>query len=394
MRLRSASCQISILGVIFLFIFTAYSTIQGFASQLYGEALASEMESTLYATFTLACFVAPAVTNTLGPRLTLFLGALGYAALVAASLLLAIVGAPWCRGVVVLGGGVLGVGAALLWTAQGRLMLEYSDGTDQGRLFAIFWALFNCSSVVGGLLTFFYFSHHSEEATLGQAPVSLYLIFLGCIAARGGSTWEGEAKATLRLFGTRRMAVLFPLFWYTGFNQPCQLHAAGDVLGAALAGWTLDTASTPRAGALRQLAAFGLATSAAYALALSVEVQAYAYWLLRQLHSGGGGSRALRGCGDELARAVGFYKMVQSLGWSVGFLLVPSWRLPPLVQNLATAACGALGLALALRELPPARIDSRSSSPLLRVVRIEGERVDESAVESAGGFILVVGRLP
>jgi len=276
MRLRSACGQISVLGVIFLFIFTAYSTIQGFASQLYGEALASEMESTLYATFTLACFVAPAVTNRLGPRLTLFLGALGYAALVAASLLLAIVGAPWCRGVVVLGGGVLGVGAALLWTAQGRLMLEYSDGTDQGRLFAIFWALFNCSSVVGGLLTFFYFSHHSEEA-----PVSLYLIFLGCIvlggaatallapphtiarpaasasastsaeqrvaaaapatedvatplpllppAARGGSTWEGEAKATLRLFGTRRMAVLFPLFWYTGFNQPCQLHAAGDV---------------------------------------------------------------------------------------------------------------------------------------------------------------------
>jgi len=189
-----------------------------------------------------------------------------------------------------------------------------------------------------------------------------------------------------------------------------------EVLGAALAGWTLDTASTPRAGALRQLAAFGLATSAAYALALSVEVpaarahwptcstprlqlgeegvavpslafflwglsdsqvQAYAYWLLRQLHSGG----------DELARAVGFYKMVQSLGWSVGFLLVPSWRLPPLVQNLATAACGALGLALALRELPPARIDSRSSSPLLRVVRIEGERVDESAVESAGGAL-------
>ena len=44
MRLRSASCQISILGVVLF-------------------ALASEMESTLYATFTLACFVAPAVTN-------------------------------------------------------------------------------------------------------------------------------------------------------------------------------------------------------------------------------------------------------------------------------------------------------------------------------------------
>ncbi|EOD30682.1 hypothetical protein EMIHUDRAFT_232475 [Emiliania huxleyi CCMP1516] len=320
MRLRSASCQISILGVIFLFIFTAYSTIQGFASQLYGEALASEMESTLYATFTLACFVAPAVTNTLGPRLTLFLGALGYAALVAASLLLAIVGAPWCRGVVVLGGGVLGVGAALLWTAQGRLMLEYSDGTDQGRLFAIFWALFNCSSVVGGLLTFFYFSHHSEEASVAVPSLAFFL-------------W-GLSDSQAHRHPHHHLLILIFIIRLPDSSQ----------------------------------------------------VQAYAYWLLRQLHSGGGGSRALRGCGDELARAVGFYKMVQSLGWSVGFLLVPSWRLPPLVQNLATAACGALGLALALRELPPARIDSRSSSPLLRVVRIEGERVDESAVESAGGW--------
>ena len=75
--------------LIFLFVFTAYMTIQGFASQLYGSDLGSNMESTLYATFTVACFFAPAVTNKLGSRLTLFIGTLGYGALVAASFCIA-----------------------------------------------------------------------------------------------------------------------------------------------------------------------------------------------------------------------------------------------------------------------------------------------------------------
>ena len=63
--------QSLILGSIFFFIFTAYMTIQGFASQLYGDQLAANMESVLYGVFTLGCFVSPAITNVLGPRLTL-----------------------------------------------------------------------------------------------------------------------------------------------------------------------------------------------------------------------------------------------------------------------------------------------------------------------------------
>ena len=486
--LMTPAGQTSILGLIFLFIFAAYMTIQGFATQLYGDVLASNMESTLYGTFTLSCFFAPAVTNKLGARLTLFLGSLGYATLVAASLLLAVVGEPWCRPFVVLGGGVLGIGAALLWTAQGRLMCEWSDGSDQGKLFAIFWALFNCSAVFGGLLTAFYFSHNSEAA-----PWPLYLIFLGCIVGGGAATgllapahkvvrrppatvaavlstavaarqpqtvpdstttsvngtsasadaesagatasaacggasgaveasgavdasnWAHEAMCTLRLFGTRRMAVLAPLFWYTGFNQPYQLNTFGnryfdgqalgvqlasfylaEIVGGFLAGWMLDRETNPRIGALRQLLVFVAVTAGGYAFATSSElpaalhswpngnvtrlslddpailapsaafalwglsdsqVQGYSYWLIRQLHEEG----------DELARAVGFYKMVQSLGWSVGFLLVPTSRLPPIVQLTLTGACALIGAALALLELPaPRKLGARGhAEPLL-----------------------------
>lgn len=41
--------QAVLMGLIFLLVFSSYLTIQGFAVQLYGEALASDMEFVLYA---------------------------------------------------------------------------------------------------------------------------------------------------------------------------------------------------------------------------------------------------------------------------------------------------------------------------------------------------------
>jgi len=325
------------MGLIFLLVFSSYLTIQGFAVQLYGEALASDMEFVLYAVFTVSCFAAPAVVNVLGPRRSLLLGVLGYAALVLASLLLATVGGPGatpavvtaCRAGVVGGGALLGLGAAVLWTAQGRLMLEWSDGTDQGALFSIFWGLFNTAAVAGGLTTFVYFSRAHVTA-----PAPLYILFLGLIItgaaatqllapdgtphdataprARQGGAGGGEAleapllrearsscgaawretRSTLALFGTRRMAFLAPFFFYTGFNQPYQLNTFGDryfsaptlglalclfyaseIAGGFVAGRILDRGAPARA-APAQLALFSVLTAGGYAAAASTWRQA------------------------------------------------------------------------------------------------------------------------
>ena len=160
MKLATPMGQTVLMGVIFLFVFAAYITIQGFASKLYGDDLGSNVMLTLYATFTVACFISPTVTNVLGAKNTLALGVLGYGALVAASLLYSLPAfhKEWAKIIVILGGAILGVGAACLWTAQGRLLLEWADGENQGTLFSVFWALFNTSALAGGLLTFFYFS--------------------------------------------------------------------------------------------------------------------------------------------------------------------------------------------------------------------------------------------
>jgi hypothetical protein len=84
---------------------------------------------------------------------------------------------------VVLGGGVNGVGAALLWTGQGRLMLQYSDGNDSGRIFAIFWSIFNLSAVFGGFITFAYFANESSSGNVPLFIIFLILIIIGGIGA-------------------------------------------------------------------------------------------------------------------------------------------------------------------------------------------------------------------
>ncbi|KAK3281630.1 hypothetical protein CYMTET_10588 [Cymbomonas tetramitiformis] len=166
--------QTVVMGLIFLFVFTAYLMIQGYASKIYGDTLASNMALTLYAFFTVFCFVAPAITNKLGCRLTMMLGVVGYGALVASSL--AYFNSDTLDWLVIIGGALCGVGAALLWTAQGRLILSYSDGTNGGELFALFWGIFNGSALIGGVLTYAYYAKSNSKGS-----EVLYIIFLAAI---------------------------------------------------------------------------------------------------------------------------------------------------------------------------------------------------------------------
>ena len=111
----SGRARVVHLGVIFFLLFGAYLMLQAFAVTFYGESLASNTLVTLYAMFSVACLVAPAVTNTLGPRYTLGLGVLSYVPIPVASLLLVTYEHEWCRALVVLAGAISGVGGACMW---------------------------------------------------------------------------------------------------------------------------------------------------------------------------------------------------------------------------------------------------------------------------------------
>jgi MFS family permease len=221
------------------------------------------------------------VVNQIGPRAALSLGILGYAKFVACSLLYFLYG--WSH-LVVAGGWVLGFGAALLWTGQATLLLSYAavaeaaagPGRRQtGDLVGIFWAVYQCSALVGGSISFCYYNHERPSGSL-----TLYLIFLGFIllgaaasqlllppamllqipedctyqhhlhatedtlllsmtneeelaptphaAASHKERWRDEAVHTWRLFGSRPMLLLAALFFYTGLNQPYQQATFGN----------------------------------------------------------------------------------------------------------------------------------------------------------------------
>lgn len=50
---------------------------------------------------------------------------------------------------VVAAGAILGLCAALLWTAQGSLMMAYPTEMQKGKFVAIFWSIFNLGGVIG-----------------------------------------------------------------------------------------------------------------------------------------------------------------------------------------------------------------------------------------------------
>ena len=249
--------QTYILGWIFCNVFTAYTTIQFYSVSIYGPTLASKSVSTIYLVFTIACLVSPTIVNKAGETPSMTVGITCYAVLVTCSLVYFWYGdgdgddgndkSSWPSQLVVLGGAILGFGAALLWTSQGRLILAYAAIAEQtqeqepphrqqqqelpidyyddtnhqtsrhnsgdiprrrsrtatststitsnkpmrGTLVGIFWAIFQCSSLIGGTISFLYYNNNEnttnndreeqQQPPLRQGSTTLYLIFLGFI---------------------------------------------------------------------------------------------------------------------------------------------------------------------------------------------------------------------
>jgi len=309
---RTPNIQTVTLGLVFFWVFAAYTTIQFYSASIYGSSLAADSVSAVYLTFTLTCLISPAIINKYGCRLSMFFGVLGYATFIAAGMIYFLYGGEnviWSRRLVVVGGAVLGCGASTLWTAQGRLILQYAsmvevpapadaDGatssessTQTGKLMGLFWAIFQCSSLVGGSISFVYYNRKpegstalyslfltfvimgalftqlllppsmlqtspdaesntgapvkqndlesiSEQSPLNESPVEYSEFDKGHSNVQDSSlkihedlshqSWVQEAHGTLRMCFTKRMLCLSPLFFYTGFNQPYQQATFGN----------------------------------------------------------------------------------------------------------------------------------------------------------------------
>ena len=106
--------------------------------------------SAVYAAFAVVGFFAGSVVNTLGIRVSLSFGGLGYCVYVSSYI---------CYnhtasiGYVVFAGLLLGCCAGILWSAQGAIMMSYPPERLKGRFISWFWIIFNLGAVIGRLVS-------------------------------------------------------------------------------------------------------------------------------------------------------------------------------------------------------------------------------------------------
>jgi hypothetical protein len=107
----------------------------------------------LYTTFAAFGCLSGAAHNLLGPRLAAGLGAIPYGLYALAFWNAVANPTQFAQGLAVASGAVLGIGAAIMWTAQGTVMMSYPSEENKGKYIAIFWTIFNAGPVLGNILT-------------------------------------------------------------------------------------------------------------------------------------------------------------------------------------------------------------------------------------------------
>lgn len=252
-------------------MFSAVSNLGAGGTQ--DVALSDIANGALYGLFAIMGFVAGGVCNIIGPAFTLFLGTLGYALYV---------GALWChqtqgtRWFLIFAGAMLGITAALLWAAQGEIMMSYPLEKDKGKAFSIFWAMFQFGAFMGSIIALAINIRQGEldAVATGTYIAFLIIIFIGVASAflvlgpnrivrsdgtlvklQARTTVSEEISGIIRLFKDWRMLALTPMFFasnyfyaYQGavnavvFDGPTRalnatLEGAGAIIGALMIGF-------------------------------------------------------------------------------------------------------------------------------------------------------------
>ncbi|KAG0345584.1 hypothetical protein BG004_003539 [Podila humilis] len=194
----------------------------------------------LYTTFAIGGLFAGAIHNKLGPKWTMLLGGCTYVLYAASYVIYNEYNAGW---VVITTGGILGMGAGMLWTAQGAIMMAYPREQDKGKFIGYFWAIFNAGAVLGSIIAFIINKDVVEPKPLGNETYAaiLTIMAIGALIALSLAppssvthddgehikiqkfpTWSGEIVAIFKLFLDWRMVVLIPLFlssnWFYSYQ--------------------------------------------------------------------------------------------------------------------------------------------------------------------------------
>ncbi|KNC51481.1 uncharacterized protein AMSG_12087 [Thecamonas trahens ATCC 50062] len=136
--------NVIVVATAFCGLFTSFNSLQNFETSL-NKSLGFFSLGILYTCLALSTFIAPAVVRTLGNRISLCIGAFTYCMFIAANIHVeAYILLPVA--------GIMGVGAGVLWTAQGAHLAQSSDAGQMGKMSGLFFSIFQINQVTGNLL--------------------------------------------------------------------------------------------------------------------------------------------------------------------------------------------------------------------------------------------------
>ncbi|XP_062342370.1 UNC93-like protein MFSD11 [Osmerus eperlanus] len=175
--------NIIILGFGFMFMFTAFQTcgnieqtvIKSFNStQFHGSGYTSM--AIIYGVFSASNLIAPSVVAVIGAQLSMFFSGLIYSGYIA----MFIHPYTWSFYTASV---VVGVAAAILWTAQGSLLTINSTDATIGRNSGIFWALLQFSLFFGNLYIYFAWHGHPHISDKDRTTVFISLTVISLVGS-------------------------------------------------------------------------------------------------------------------------------------------------------------------------------------------------------------------
>uniref|UniRef100_A0A8C7MCV9 Major facilitator superfamily domain containing 11 n=1 Tax=Oncorhynchus kisutch TaxID=8019 RepID=A0A8C7MCV9_ONCKI len=247
--------NIIILGFGFMFMFTAFQTcgnieqtvIKSFNStEFHGSGYTSM--AIIYGVFSASNLIAPSVVAVIGPQLSMFFSGLVYSGYIA----MFIHPYTWSFYTASV---VVGIAAAILWTAQGNLLTINSTDATIGRNSGIFWALLQFSLFFGNMYIYFAWHGHVHISDEDRQTVFISLTVISLVGSflffliqkpdpeatpseasesllQTESTESASIVKALQLSVTKEMLLLSISIAYTGLELTFYSGVYGTCIGA------------------------------------------------------------------------------------------------------------------------------------------------------------------
>lgn len=243
--------NVLLLGLAFMFVFTAFQTMGNLEQTVLNSISLDDPNFTgtgyvslciIYAVFAISNWLAPVLITLTGPRIVMLIGAVTYMLFIMSFLL----PRTW---LLYFASAVVGFGAAVIWTGQGNYLTLNSDSNTISRNSGIFWALLQFSMFFGNLFVAIMFQGKERidsdtrlivfSVLTGVAVVGILFLLLlraaeapdGELIAKGYSSPVEALKRAFVLLFTKEMALLCATFFYTGIELSFFSGVYGPSLG-------------------------------------------------------------------------------------------------------------------------------------------------------------------